>query len=62
MKQKDLMKNLKNSNMLLERNSRITDYIMEITSEVLSSGEINYILQTILDKAIEVILSQREAS
>ena len=62
MKQKDLMKNFKNSNMLLERNSRIMDYIMEITSEVLSSGEINYILQTILDKAIEVIPNVQKGS
>ena len=56
-KQKELMKKLMRSNILLKRNSMITDSIMEITSEVLSSGEIDYMLQTILYKAIKIIPS-----
>jgi len=54
-KQKDLIKKLRSSNTLLKRNSMITESIMKITSEVLASGEIDYILQTIIDKAIEII-------
>ena len=54
-KQKELMKSLRNCNLLLKRNSMITDSIMKITSEVLSSGEIDFILHTILEKAIEII-------
>lgn len=61
-KQKELMKKLMRSNILLKRNSMITDSIMEITSEVLSSGEIDYMLQTILYKAIKIIPSAQKGS
>jgi len=50
-----LMDKLTHTNILLERNSKITDTIMQITSEILASGEIDHVLQTILDKAIEII-------
>jgi len=61
-KQKELIKKLRSSNTLLKRNSIITDSIMNITSEVLSSGEIDYILQTIVDKAIEIIPGAQRGS
>lgn len=57
-----LLEQLRSSNILLERNSRITDSIMQITSEVLSSGEINETLQIILDKAIEIIPTAQKGS
>ena len=37
-KQQQLLEQLKNSNTMLERSSKITDSIMKITSEILSSG------------------------
>ncbi|KUO74725.1 MAG: hypothetical protein APF77_18780 [Clostridia bacterium BRH_c25] len=61
-KQQALLDKLKNSNILLHRNSRITDSIMQITSEILSSGEIDEVLQTILDKAIEIIPNAQKGS
>ena len=61
-KQKALLEKLKSNNLLLERNSKITDSIMHITSEILSSGEIDEILQTILDKAIEIIPNAQKGS
>lgn len=57
-----LLRKLKNNNVLLERNCKITDAIMQITSEILSSGEINEVLQTILDKAIEIIPNAQKGS
>lgn len=57
-----LLKKLRNNNILLERNCKITDAIMQITSEVLSSGEIDEVLQTILDKAIEIIPNAQKGS
>lgn len=57
-----LLEQLKNNNLLLERNSKITDSIMQITSEVLSSGEIDETLQTILDKAIEIVPNAQKGS
>lgn len=57
-----LLEKLRNNNILLERNSKITDAIMQITSEILSSGEINEVLQTILDKAIEIIPNAQKGS
>ncbi|HNR04535.1 MAG TPA: sensor domain-containing diguanylate cyclase [Bacillota bacterium] len=61
-KQKELIKKLRSSNILLKRYSMITDSIMKITSEVFSSGEIDYILQTIMDKAIEIIPGAQRGS
>ena len=61
-KQQDLMEKLKNTNILLERSNKITDSIMQITSEILSSGEINAVIQTILDKAIEIIPNAQKGS
>lgn len=60
--QHQLLEQLRSSNVLLERNSRITDSIMQITSEVLSSGEIDKTLQVILDKAIEIIPNAQKGS
>lgn len=60
--QQELLERLKNYNLLLERNNKITDSIMHITSEILSSGEIDEILQTILDKAIEIIPNAQKGS
>lgn len=57
-----LLEQLRSSNILLERNNKITDSIMQITSEVLSSGEINETLQVILDKAIEIIPNAQKGS
>lgn len=57
-----LLKKLRNSNILLERNSKITDCIMQITSEILASGEIDKVLQIILDKAIEIIPNAQKGS
>lgn len=61
-KQEALLEKLKSNNMLLERNIKITDCIMDITSEILSSGEIDVVLQTILDKAIEIIPNAQKGS
>lgn len=62
MRQQALLNKLKNSNIRLQRNSRITESIMEITSEILTSGEIDEILQIILDKAIEIIPNAQKGS
>lgn len=63
-KKKDqvLLEKLKNSYILLERSNKITNSIMQITSEILSSGEIDEVLQTILDKAIEIIPNAQKGS
>lgn len=61
-KQEGLLKKLENANILLERSNKITDSIMQITSEILSSGEINRVIQTILDKAIEIIPNAQKGS
>jgi c-di-GMP phosphodiesterase len=61
-KQQALLEKLSNNNILLERNSKITDSIMHITSKVLSSGEIDEVLQSILDKAIELIPNAQKGS
>ncbi len=61
-KHQALLEKLRNNNILLERNSNITDSIMQITSEILSSGEIDEVLQTILDKAIEIIPHAQKGS
>ena len=61
-KDQELLKKLRNSNILLEKNNKITDSIMQITSEILSSGEINEVLQTILEKAIEIIPNAQKGS
>lgn len=61
-KDQSLLKKLINSNILLERNSKITDSIMQITSEILSSGEIDEVLQTILDTAIDIIPNAQKGS
>lgn len=60
--QKRLLDKLTYSNTLLQRNSKITDSIMQITSEILASGEIDQILQTILDKAIEIVPNAQKGS
>lgn len=57
-----LMDKLTQSNTLLERNSKITDAIMQITSEILASGEIDHVLQTVLEKAIEIIPNATKGS
>ena len=61
-KQQALLEKLRNNNILLERNSKITDSIMHITSEILVSGEIDEVLQTILDNAIELIPNAQKGS
>lgn len=60
--QKQLMDKLTHTNTQLERNSRITDTIMQITSEILTSGEIDHVLQTVLEKAIEIIPNATKGS
>lgn len=57
-----LMDKLTYTNTLLERNSKITDTIMQITSEILASGEIDHVLQTVLEKAIEIIPNATKGS
>lgn len=57
-----LLDKLTQSNTLLQRNNKITDSIMQITSEILASGEIDRIMQTILDKAIEIIPNAQKGS
>jgi len=57
-----LLEQLRSSNVRLERYSRITDSIMQITSKLLSSGDINETLQIILDKAIEIIPNAQKGS
>lgn len=57
-----LLENLMYSNTLLQRNIRITDSIMQITSKILASGEIDHILQTILDQAIGIIPNAQKGS
>ncbi len=57
-----LLDRLTQSNTLLQRNNKITDSIMQITSEILASGEIDRIMQTILDKAIEIIPNAQKGS
>lgn len=61
-KQQQLLEQLKSSNTMLERSSKITDSIIKITSEILSSGEIDETLQVILDKAIEIIPNAQKGS
>jgi len=60
--QQRLLDKLTCNNTLLQRNSKITDSIMQITSEILASGEIDQILQTILDKAIEIVPNAQKGS
>lgn len=57
-----LLEELKSNNALLERNNKITNSIFLITSQILSSGQIDEILQIILDKAIEIIPNAQKGS
>ena len=52
---KELLQKLISSNQMLQQNNNITHSIGQITSKILFSGDINATLQTILDKAIELI-------
>jgi len=58
----ELLEQLKIQNSLLVRNNKITTAIMEITSEILNSGEIDRVLQMILDKAVEIIPNAHKGS
>jgi diguanylate cyclase (GGDEF)-like protein len=57
-----LVDKLKISNMLLEQNNRFANAIVQITGEILRSGDIRSILQLILDKAIELIPNAQNGS
>ncbi|MTI69090.1 MAG: sensor domain-containing diguanylate cyclase [Firmicutes bacterium] len=57
-----LLHELKQKNKLLNRNNKITNAIMDITSEILTSVDINRILQMILEKAINIIPKANKGS
>lgn len=57
-----LVDKLKINNMLLEQNNKFANAIVQITSEILRSGDIHGILQLILDKAIEIIPNAQKGS
>lgn len=60
--QQKLLEKLRYSNTLLRRNSKITESIMQITNQILISGEIDEILQTILENAIAIIPNAQKGS
>lgn len=61
-KQDELMSQLKHKNELLEQNNKITSAIMDITKEILFSGEIDSVLKIILEKAIKIIPNAQKGS
>ena len=60
--QSELVYQLTNANKVLDQNSKFANAIVQITSEILRSGDIHGILQLILDKAIEIIPNAQKGS
>lgn len=60
--QDELMLQLKQNNELLQRNNKIMDSFIQVTNEILSSGDIETVLQSILDRAIEIIPRAQKGS
>lgn len=60
--QTDLVCELTNKNKILDQTNKFADAIVQITSEILRSGDIRSILQLILDKAIEIIPNAQKGS
>lgn len=60
--QTELVCQLTNTNKVLDQNSKFANAIVQITSEILRSGDINSILQLILNKAIEIIPNAQKGS
>lgn len=60
--QTELVCQLTNTNKVLDQNNRFANAIVQITSEILKSGDIHSILQLILNKAIEIIPNAQKGS
>lgn len=60
--QTELVCHLTNTNKVLDQNSKFANAIVQITSEILRSGDIHSILQLILNKAIEIIPNAQKGS
>ena len=60
--QTELVCQLTNTNKVLDQNSKFANAIVQITSEILRSGDIHSILQLILNKAIEIIPNAQKGS
>jgi diguanylate cyclase (GGDEF)-like protein len=60
--QTELVCQLTNTNKVLDQNSKFANAIVQITSEILRSGDIQSILQLILNKAIEIIPNAQKGS
>ena len=60
--QTELVSKLTNTNKVLDQNSKFANAIVQITSEILRSGDIHSILQLILNKAIEIIPNAQKGS
>ncbi|MFZ5352269.1 MAG: diguanylate cyclase [Bacillota bacterium] len=60
--QEELLNQLRHNNALLERSNRLTKAMMEITNNILSSGDLDLVLQNILKKAIEIIPCAQKGS
>jgi c-di-GMP phosphodiesterase len=58
----DMVCQLKNTNKVLDQNNKFANAIVQITSEILRSGDIHSILQLILNKAIEIIPNAQKGS
>lgn len=62
MQQSELVHQLTNRNNILDQNNRFANAIVQITSEILHSRDINSILQLILNKAVEIIPNAQKGS
>ncbi len=62
MQQSELVHQLTYRNNILDQNNRFANAIVQITSEILHSRDINSILQLILNKAIEIIPNAQKGS
>ncbi|OGO76699.1 MAG: hypothetical protein A2Y23_10935 [Clostridiales bacterium GWB2_37_7] len=60
--QLEMVCQLKNTNKVLDQNNKFANAIVQITSEILRSGDIHGILQLILNKAIEIIPNAQKGS
>lgn len=60
--QTELVSHLTNTNKVLDQNSKFANAIVQITSEILRSGDIHSILQLILNKAVEIIPNAQKGS
>lgn len=60
--QMEMLCHLKNKNTELDQNNKFANAIVQITSEILHSGDLHDILQLILNKAIEIIPNAQKGS